>query len=184
MRSCPARVRSLSDRASAPVRPREPGSARTQVSGRMCTLTRQSWKARIPQRGRCSRSRLYSQLRRPVFCEPSSRPPAAGSIAACGRACCLTGDPPGVIPPTSGGLHCGSTIGSWPRMMCCGGHPAHQRRAPLRPRPRDHPRRPARLGHPAHQRRAPLRQQQHADTLKIPVAGHPAHQRRAPLRRI
>ena len=110
---------------------------------------------------------------------PSSRPPAAGSIAAVRAdvvaALRLGGHPAHqrraplrrarprrasrtapVIPPTSGGLHCGTAcpvddVAVFP------GHPAHQRRAPLRPclsagRSRRGP-----PGHPAHQRRAPLR---------------------------
>ena len=60
----------------------------------------------------------------------SSRPPAAGSIAAAASTqVVLQGT--WVIPPTSGGLHCGLVRGGEPPVDL-DGHPAHQRRAPLR----------------------------------------------------
>ena len=113
-----------------------------------------------------------------------------------------------VIPPTSGGLHCGPSgnrgralhsglssrppaagsiaarPGPRPRAGRRRRHPAHQRRAPLRrgagpAAARHHPQR-----HPAHQRRAPLRHQPGVTLDPSVMGGHPAHQRRAPLRRM
>ena len=68
---------------------------------------------------------------------------------------------PGVLPPFNGGLHCGPPSG-W-RGNLAPGAPAFQRRAPLRPTPREVHVEPVRA--PAFQRRAPLRPRPGVDRL-------------------
>ncbi len=85
-------------------------------------------------------------------------PPFSGGLH-CGPSAALTGiDEPkaSVTPPFSGGLHCG-----WDNRDKCY---------------------KAQLGHPAVQRRAPLRRET-LGGLRADDPGHPAVQRRAPLRR-
>src|SRR5579875_2127307 len=118
---------------------------------------------------------------RPVRDRPtqSSRPLRAGSIAAW----CYPDDPCTgcvVIPPITGGLHCGSDLPA-ARAGLRVRHPAHYGRAPLRPARRA--RSPARTGgHPAHYGRAPLRGVLCAADDDPGLARHPAHYGRAPLR--
>src|SRR5579875_730694 len=110
----------------------------------------------------------------------SSRPLRAGSIAAMGVRVTGRHAAP-VIPPITGGLHCGlaASVTVWQGDQ---GHTAHYVRAPLRllagPRP-EH----LHLRHPAHYGRAPLRRPGPRGVRPDRV-GHPAHYGRAPLRHL
>ena len=103
-----------------------------QVSRRFCTLTSPESIVRKPVIQDRSHDDLFAQVKRPGFCEPCSRLPTAGSIAA--------------------------RVSRWPAPWRCVCAPAFQRRAPLR-QPDDRPTvRTQIMRAPAFQRRAPLRQ--------------------------
>ena len=85
-----------------------PGTARMQASHRLCTLTTPQRNASLPIARNRSHTLGSALLTRLESCEPSSRPSRAGSIAA------LLARPRrprvgDVLPPVTGGLHCGGT---------------------------------------------------------------------------
>ena len=78
-----------------------------QVSGHFCTLTNPSDGPSARPGPDRSRDDLFAQVRRPGICEPCSRRSPAGSIAARDRSSRCR-DRQAVLPPFTGGLHCGA----------------------------------------------------------------------------